>query len=343
MAKLLDKSKINEFLEKIGREALVFAPVERKGMIFFTVPGEGEEITLDFANTRNAPKSVFFPQTEQMYEFERKGNVFDLAGEEYDKKPRVLFAVRPCDARSFVILDKLFVNEDFVDPYYQAKRDSSLVFALGCNSPCTTCFCTSLDCGPFNQDGADVLMADLGEKLLLEPITDKGRDAIAGLPDASKSDVKKKESLASEAVEKITSRIETEGLSEKLNDIFEHPVWKEIAERCIACGTCTYLCPTCHCFDIQDEVLREGGRRVRNWDSCMFPAFTLHSSGHNPRTQQGQRWRQRLQHKFNYYPENFGPVACVGCGRCIANCPVNIDIREVIGKVLKAEKVKEGK
>ena len=128
-------------------------------------------------------------------------------------------------------------------------------------------------------------------------------------------------------------------MPDKLWEVFDHPIWKEVAERCLACGACTYLCPTCHCFDIQDEVMKSSGQRVRNWDSCMFPLFTLHGSGHNPRTRQGERWRQRLQHKFNYYVENFGCTACVGCGRCIVNCPVNIDIREVLERVRNAEKV----
>ncbi len=340
--KLLDKSKVGEFLAKLAQQALVLAPVQRDGMVLFAAPREGESVTFDFANTRNTPKAAFFPQTERMYDYKRKGDGFELGDTEFDRKPRALFALRPCDAKSFTILDKLFDNDEFVDPYYKAKRDASTVFALGCNSPCQTCFCTSLDCGPFSTDGADVFMTDLGDKLLLEPLTGKGEKAVADLPDAGKEGLKQKESIAAEAEKRISSKVELAGMPEKLKDIFEHPIWAEIAQSCLGCGACTYLCPTCHCFDIQDEVVKSSGQRVRNWDSCMFPLFTLHGSGHNPRSQQGQRWRQRLQHKFNYYVENFGCTACVGCGRCIANCPVNIDIREVLGKVMQARKVQEG-
>ena len=132
--KLLDKAKVNEFLAKLGADALVLAPVERDDMVLFAEPREGEDVALDFSNTRNAPKGAFFPQSERMYAYGRKGSGFEMAETDFDERPRVLFAVRPCDAKSFIILDKLFVNEEFVDPYYAAKRDASVVFALGAGS-----------------------------------------------------------------------------------------------------------------------------------------------------------------------------------------------------------------
>jgi sulfhydrogenase subunit beta (sulfur reductase) len=115
-----------------------------------------------------------------------------------------------------------------------------------------------------------------------------------------------------------------------LDRIFEHPFWDTIHARCLKCGTCTYLCPTCHCFDISDETKGSDGVRIRSWDSCQYPLFTKMASGHNPRTSQKERWRQRVMHKFRYYVDNFGAVSCVGCGRCVMLCPVNIDIRKII-------------
>jgi NAD-dependent dihydropyrimidine dehydrogenase PreA subunit len=120
-----------------------------------------------------------------------------------------------------------------------------------------------------------------------------------------------------------------------LDNNFEHPFWATIHGKCLACGTCTYLCPTCHCFDISDEVKGSDGVRIRSWDSCMFPLFTKETSGHNPRTSQKERWRQRTMHKFKYYVDNFKAISCVGCGRCVMYCPVNIDIRKIIEDISK--------
>ena len=115
-----------------------------------------------------------------------------------------------------------------------------------------------------------------------------------------------------------------------LEEHFEDPLWEEKAFRCIGCGTCTFLCPTCHCFDIQDESVFDGGSRLKNWDGCQFSLFTLHTSGHNPRDTQPKRYRQRIIHKYAIYPEKFGKVLCTGCGRCVAHCPVNLSLYDVV-------------
>jgi ferredoxin len=131
----------------------------------------------------------------------------------------------------------------------------------------------------------------------------------------------------------VRSKARTEGLPEKLTHLFDHPVWERIHETCIGCGTCTYLCPTCHCFDISDEKFGSDQARVRLWDSCMYTLFTLHASGHNPRPTGKERMRQRVMHKFNYTVKNWGDIFCVGCGRCVRDCPVNLDIREVVNEL----------
>ena len=118
--------------------------------------------------------------------------------------------------------------------------------------------------------------------------------------------------------------------------MFDSPFWDDESMSCIRCGICTYLCPTCHCFDINDEVISSyplKGKRVRTWDNCQFPDFTMHSSGHNPRPDKASRLRQRILHKYNYFVEKYGHYQCTGCGRCVSKCPVGIDIIEVLNKV----------
>jgi len=188
--------------------------------------------------------------------------------------------------------------------------------------------------GPFHEEGLDVLLYDMGERYLARALTDKGemflKKAGGGNP-ADDGVLKEAEALGQSAAQKITASVATDKLKHKVtNELFNAPFWDDIAFGCLNCGTCTYLCPTCWCFDIQDEVYGKEGDRIRNWDSCMFPLFTLHGSGHNPRDKKVQRVRQRFMHKLKYYVDKYDSgVQCSGCGRCVKYCPVNIDIRDV--------------
>jgi ferredoxin len=189
---------------------------------------------------------------------------------------------------------------------------------------------------PVSADGADILLTDVGDGYLVEFLTAKGEALASTLPGAQAADAgsaQKKEALRAEAKAKVRADIPGRAVKPILEANFDHPFWATLHTRCLACGTCTYVCPTCHCFDIVDEVKGDKGVRCRNWDSCMFPMFTKETSGHNPRPSQKERWRQRTMHKFRYIPENFGVLGCVGCGRCVMQCPVNLDIRKIVEDV----------
>jgi len=334
----------------IGKEALagvagelagrmrVCAPLQAEDQVFFGVLAAGGKPLFDFANTRNAPKNFLFPRTETMLKYTRIPQGIVFAGEAGEGEETLLLGVRPCDARSFVLLDMLFDQEKYRDPYYIDKRAKTTVVSLACvRPPYTTCFCTSVGGAPVSAEGADILLTDLGEAYLAEFLTPKGetlRAAFGGTP-AGEAEEKQKETLAAQAAEEIASKIPAREIKPILDTHFEDPFWDTIHRKCLACGTCTYLCPTCHCFDISDEVKRADGIRLRNWDSCMYPLFTKEASGHNPRPSQKERWRQRVMHKFRYYVDNFGAISCVGCGRCVMACPVNLDIRKVVADIAK--------
>ena len=326
----VEKKDIPTLLGNLVREFTLIAPVKRDNLTSFEQVLSPEEVILTAKNTDLSPKGSLFPQNQAIFSYE---------GGEVKKEgaatKRILFCVRPCDAKSFGLLDRVFCEGEFTDTYYKQRRNNTIVFAMACNEPGLTCFCTSFGLGPFSKEDADVFIVDLGRVFLAQSITEQGEAILfkQGLSKASDEDVSKIDGLRQKAESAISSGLDISNLRDRLSNSFEDPIWEELHQRCVGCGICTFFCPTCHCFDIVDEGDAEKGERIRIWDSCMFPLFTLHASGHQPRETGRERMRQRIMHKFNYFPEKFGEAACVGCGRCIINCPVNLDIREIIGKI----------
>ncbi|MQY77123.1 MAG: 4Fe-4S ferredoxin [Spirochaeta sp.] len=318
---------------------LFYGPAKGEEGFEFRVVTSYEEITLDYDNVKLSPKSIFFPQREVLYRF--SGDT--LKKVKIEAENPIIFGIRPCDASALVYLDKVFndVNSKFQDPYYQMRREKALIIALACDTPRAACFCTSVGGSPDGKTGSDILVTDLGETLVFEPCSEKGKDFMdeSGLfKKATERDIEEKEEKTRQA-EQSMAKIPTPdiaALTEKIDQDFENPLWDEITQNCLGCGACTYLCPTCHCFDITDEENgKKEGIRLRTWDSCQYPLFTLHASGHNPRVNKKQRLRQRIMHKFSYSVANTGDIYCVGCGRCITNCPVNLDIRDMLNALNK--------
>lgn len=326
--KITGKKELISFLTDLSKEYEVFVPVKKDRSVSFEPFSQEEEIVFDYPNSLRTPKEFFFPQSEVLFTFHDSDKTTEDGGEL--AKPRVIFGIRPCDAKSLLLLDKVFNQEDFQDPYYVEKRDNTILIGMGCTHPQATCFCTSLEGSPFGKEGLDVILTELNDsKYFLESLTEKGENLISEggqFKDADESERQEADRVKREAEDKIKSMVSIEGLKEKLDKMHDSLLWDEIHQKCLGCAICTYLCPTCHCFALLDEK----SARFRNWDSCMFPVFTLEASGFNPRVSNKERMRQRIMHKFNYYLENFGEMACVGCGRCVRNCPVNMDIREII-------------
>ncbi len=335
--KIFTKEEWMKGLEGLMDAYTLFVPVKDGDFHAFMPLSEGKIPDFDFQNTRLSPKSVIYPQSERLFEYtldsaDAEANILKESPKDFS--PRAIVGIRPCDAHAFQIVRRNFDNPEYRDPWWVRHFESTTLVGLGCNDPCSTCFCTAVGGGPFHEEGLDALVFDLGDRFLIKGVTDKGEAFLTNMNGGKPADeavLKEAEGLAASASKKITSSPPTDQLKgKKTNDLFTAPFWEEVAFGCLNCGTCTYLCPTCWCFDIQDEVSGKEGDRIRNWDSCMFPLFTLHGSGHNPRDAKVQRVRQRFMHKLKYYVDKYDNGAqCSGCGRCVRYCPVNIDIRNV--------------
>ncbi len=327
--RIITKNSLAELLSDLTKTSSVLAPVRQEDSLVFQEIHGIDEISFSDNNTKKSVKELFFPQREELFAY--KDNV--VTEPDLPDKGRVLFGVRPCDAKSLSLLDCVFDDNDYQDPYFLNKRENTLVVAVGCNRPGDTCFCTAIGGGPFSTEGIDLLLIDIGDAYLAQPTTPKGEEFIkeqAGFHEAKPDQIELKEIAVQKAEAGIDANLNLSRIKENLDSGFDSHFWESFHEKCIGCGTCTFLCPTCHCFDILDEGADQG-QRIRIWDSCMFPLFTLHASGSNPRPTGKQRFRQRVMHKFKYFVENNGRAACTGCGRCIRYCPVNLDIRDVLG------------
>jgi formate hydrogenlyase subunit 6/NADH:ubiquinone oxidoreductase subunit I len=334
--KILDKNELDSFLEKLEQAHEVYAPMRREdGSAAWGRVGRAEELTWTFTNTELSPKSFFEPETECLMDF--RNDPKDPEGMIMKPAPglqrkRALLNIRPCDAKALVVNDHVFcADEESTDVYWKDKRDKTVLIGLACHTPCPTCFCTSVNCGPHHEEGLDVLLRDLGEKLVAKPLSERGEELLSGLPEASEQDAEAARAQKEKAEASMQSSVGMDKvLARDIMELYEREMWDRISDTCINCGTCTYVCPTCYCFDIQDEVQGDYGRRVRNWDSCMSWLFTYHTSGHNPRGRKRDRVRQRFMHKFKYQPFKMDLIGCVGCGRCSSKCPTDIDVREVV-------------
>jgi len=334
---ILQNEKLNDFLSSLEQYE-IWAPVQEGSTTLFKVIKDFQDISLDLRNQVKISKSAVFPQTETLFTFDK--NAVPKEPDFREKKETIVFGIRPCDARSFNLLDPVFEG-DFPDPYYLNRRNKALMIGVACSEPFLNCFCTSIGGNPFSREGLDLLFTELNGSFYIEVITEKGKKIIDKTSSlctpASTQDSKQKEQLAQASKGKIKRQIHLDGIPEKLSNIFEHPIWKQLAMKCIGCGICTYTCPTCYCFDIQDETAARKGRRLRVWDSCMFAEYTLHASGHNPRPTKRERLRNRIYHKFKFNIDNYAVAGCVGCGRCISLCPVNIDLIENLSAIKKAK------
>ena len=336
----MSKEHAADFLNKLIKDYRVVAPVNNSKTIRFQEINHSDEVELEYANTKLASKEILFPQTEVLFTLMKKDGKTEIEKPAPIETNWVIFGVRPCDAKGLENSFKVFASGAHKDRAYLEKREKTMVIGLACEKPLSTCFCTSVGSSPSGREGMDMLFTDLGDRYLVEVLSKRGEDLVA-FADRKNSPTEKDLKSAQEqwdASEKSIKVIKgLDGLNRKLNTMFNDSIWEELSQKCIGCGTCAFICPTCLCFDILDEETPEGIKRIRIWDTCQFPQFTLHASGHNPRPSGMERVRQRVMHKFCYFPNEHGHTSCVGCGRCIRECPASHDIREALVKLVEVK------
>ena len=333
----IPRSKLKEFFDAISAEMPLFMPLKSGEQTNYGCYDGTAAFDLDTLKTVKSPKDVFFPQSENMMKFRTEGKKIDIVDIRTEKQPFVLFGVKACDYKAIAVLDNVFLSEP-VDSYYKARRDAGIIFTLACGKPQESCFCTVFQIDATNPSGDATCWID-EENLYVKANTEKGEKVLAlGKAFEETTDEKAVEAMnakTKEILEKLpfTHLDISRFKPENLNELFNLPVWNELSQACLGCGACTFVCPTCQCFDIRDFKTNKGVVRYRCWDSCMYSDFTQMAAA-NPRTTQMQRYRQRFMHKLVYYPSQYGGMySCVGCGRCVNKCPQHLNIVKVIKKI----------
>jgi ferredoxin len=337
-------NKISELAAELLGKGTLVAPVKEDAGFNFREISDAGQVDLNFYNTLMSPKTAFFPQTEDFLRYDKNKSALDAQCVDLNLGPVFLFGVRPCDVRSFQIMDIHFSGTGAVDPYWKKRREATTIFgyAFDIHTPADGAdFYSTLNIGAADPEGSDIFMIKKGDDLLLKAVSPKGETLLSSLnslADASKDDEKYFDDTVTAGRDFKTrfTCVDDKVIAKKLEDLFHKPeFWEKISDACLSCGACTFVCPTCYCFDICDETLFSKGVRRRVWDACMFTDFTLEASGHNPRTKVYQRLRQKVCHKYSYHIRKYGVISCVGCGRCTRNCPVNIDIFSIVDQALK--------
>jgi len=328
------KSNVAELLRKINSYASLYLPVDaEKNRVIYKKYEDGDTLSNALKTDRSA-KDFFFPQTENLMKFKTEGKNIEIIDERVENEDFVIFGVKSCDAKSFKILDRVFLS-DPVDTFYENRRKHAIIITEACFKPAETCFCKTFDIDPLDPDG-DVVMYKGDNDYYFEAKTEKGEKLLSAISDITVDCNNDKVNLLKENAKKVFDRLPLNNLKkdafgkDKTDEYFNRPEWDKLSESCLGCGTCTFVCPTCQCYDIKDYNTGKGVQRFRCWDSCMYSGFTKMSAG-QPRLTQKARFRQRFMHKLVYFPtNNDNEFGCVGCGRCLAKCPISMNIVKVM-------------
>jgi sulfhydrogenase subunit beta (sulfur reductase) len=326
--KVLNQQALSAWLDQLAGQVTLIAPRSVDGIVLYRPVAGSAEITFDYTRPKMSAKEAVFPSTHHLLSIEKQAKQMSLSEPSLDK-PQVVFGLRPCDAHGLAVFDAVFLDKEPVDGDYARRREATTLVGLACPQMWQGCFCTSMGGGPDDPSHLDVLLTAVPAGYAVKAVTDKGQALLSGL-----------------ALQEVAGEPSRPAVVEAIQPLppehwpahFSERYWDLLAERCLGCRICAYVCPTCRCFDVRDELVeRRAGysryERLRCWDSCTGANYRVVAGGHNPRATKGQRLRNRFFCKFYYMLQDYGTAGCVGCGRCIEACPVNIDIVEMLGDV----------
>ena len=360
--KFIAKADLASWFGELASTMRVFAPRAEGNAVVYREYDADKGLEFSKKPTESA-KHILFPRSEELFSFAYKRLPFGIPdkGQEsddtstrmklevsmpVDPQPTLIFGMLGCDAGGVTTFDPIYNGNKFNDVYYLKKREATLLVVRACNTVLSTCFCTWVGGDPANRQNGDILATELESGWLLEPLTDRAERAMGSalLQDADAAKEEAASGLHDAAQKAMGDVPNLKGIDSALFTLFnDDAFWRAESAQCLACGACTYLCPTCHCFSITDETAGRSGMRLRSWDTCMASLYTLEASGHNPRTQKAARLKNRVGHKFAYFiRNNDGRISCCGCGRCIKSCPSSVDIRKIVKDALaQAAQAKE--
>lgn len=337
----IERSEIDDWVSALLELGEVVAPTAAHGGdVLYAPVFKPAEVLWEFENSLDPPKRVVLPPTDPLLDIRRDGGSWRLDLPSVDRRT-VLLNARSCDARGIRYLHDVHTS-DLVDTQFLRRHAQLTVVNLSCPMPCPQGFCICCDAGPFLDDGFDVQLTDLGDRLLAEVGSEKGAallGAAGGLfRPATDRELARRRRL--EAVARESFGTQTSHFASAMRRIstgrVEEALWEQMSGWCFECGACTLVCPTCYCFSVKDRAQDGGWQRCRLWDSCQYAAFTLEASGHNPRPHRKDRGKRRFFHKVSaQYFLRDGALGCVGCGRCVTVCLGTTDMPAVVAAIRK--------